>query len=82
MLNVKQAKEKMSEKLPDLTVVDGILYGRVFLFRTTSKDPVEGDFDPFFSVDVQTGEVRDFSVLTDGNIVEITDLFSKSRIEM
>ena len=36
--------------------------------------------DPFYSVNINTGEFRDFSILTDGDIGEITNLFnSKSH---
>lgn len=36
--------------------------------------------DPFYSVDIQTGEFRDFSIITDGDISEINNLFLNDPI--
>lgn len=52
-----------------------IAYRGVYLFQVFGQDPLEGDQDPFFSVNIQTGEIRDFSVLTDGDPKEIENAF-------
>lgn len=40
-------------------------YGNLFIFQINGPDPLEGDLDPFFSVDKTTGKFSDFS-LADG----------------
>lgn len=52
-----------------------IAYRGVYLFQVFGQDLLEGDQDPFFSVNIQTGEIRDFSVLTDGDPKEIENAF-------
>lgn len=74
MLNDSQALAKIKEALPKVPIKAWTRYKDVYLFRVEFPSAAEKDWDPFFSVDVNTGEVRDFSVLTDGNISEIAKL--------
>ena len=46
---------------PTSTIRAGIEEGDKFLFIAHRINPLEGEFDPFFSVDKETKEVRDFS---------------------
>jgi len=78
MLTDIQAKAAVEQALPGAKVEDWISYREVFLFRVQFPSASEANYDPFFYVDKLTGEVRDFSVLTDGNISEIAALFAKS----
>lgn len=81
MLDEAQAKTALAKALPTARVEDSIKYRNVYLFRVHLPSPGEEDYDPFFSVDEQTGEVRDFSVITDGDISEIAELFARNRSE-
>lgn len=74
-LSVVSAEKKLLASVPSIKVQEFIRYRDVYLFRIEFEDEEEKNYDPFFSVDVNTGEVRDFSVITDGDISEITDLF-------
>jgi hypothetical protein len=65
MLNRLQAQVALEEFYPQATVKAWTEYKGLFLFRVEHPDPLEKDWDPFFSVDPVTEEVRDFSVLTD-----------------
>ena len=76
MFNAKQATDIMKKNLPDRTVKKRVIYNGLYLFQAFSNDPDEGDYDPFFSVDMTTGKFSDFSILTDGDITEINRLFS------
>jgi hypothetical protein len=75
MLNILAAERALLNTVPLIRLQDAVRYKDVYLFRVEFASEEEKDYDPFFSVDVNTGEVRDFSVLTDGDLSEITDLF-------
>lgn len=75
MLSEQEATALVVKAFPNSRVEPPIDYRGVYLFQVFSDDPLEGDQDPFFSVEQSTGELRDFSVLTDGDIHEITERF-------
>jgi hypothetical protein len=81
MLTSEQATKAIRQVFPDsdLDVTGPVDYQSVYLFRVIdTSDPIEGAWDPFFSVDKKTGEVRDFSIITDGNQGEIIQLFQEA----
>jgi len=41
-------------------------YGNLFIFQINGPDPLEGDLDPFYSVDKITGKFSDFSIIEGG----------------
>jgi hypothetical protein len=75
MLSELEASGIIKAVFPNSRIEKPIVYRGVFLFQVFGDDPLEGDQDPFFSVNIQTGEIRDFSVITDGNPKEIEDKF-------
>lgn len=75
MLSESAATEIVKDAFPDRYVETSIEYGGVYLFLAPGTDPLEGDQDPFFSVDKTTGELRDFSIITDGDPHEISKKF-------
>jgi hypothetical protein len=74
MLSKEQAQSSVEETFPGVKVKAWTTYRKLFLFRVEHASELEKDWDPFFSVDPVTGETRDFSVITDGNIQEIAEL--------
>jgi hypothetical protein len=80
MLTSEQATQVIRKVFPDsdLDVAGPVDYQSVYLFRVIdTSDPLEGAWDPFFSVDKKTGEVRDFSIITDGDQGRIIELFEE-----
>lgn len=75
MLTKESALVIIKKIFPNADIKPPVIYKDFYLFQVFTDDPEEGDQDPFFSVNQETGEVRDFSVITDGNIYEITKLF-------
>jgi hypothetical protein len=75
MLSVSEATKRIKKVFPDAKIGANIDYRGLYIFQVFLDLPEEAGFDPFFSVNKQTGEVRDFSVITDGNISEINKLF-------
>ena len=80
MLNVEDATNILNRNLPNRIVKAVISYNGLFVFRAEDdNDPLEGNQDPFFSVDQTTGELKEFSVLTDGNFADISKLFIEAN---
>lgn len=79
MLSVKQAVNTVKKNLPGGNVDSMIVYNGLYVFKVFDNDELEGQMDPFYSVNMETGEFRDFSILTDGNITEIVKLFNESK---
>lgn len=79
MHDLTAAEKIVRDNLPDGTIQKWVEYRGLYLFQVFNADPIEGTLDPFFSVNQQTGEFRDFSIITDGNIDEISALFSSSQ---
>lgn len=79
MLTDVEAKAALQKELPDIEIVAQARYQGVYLFRVVYPSVDEADYDPFFSVDVQTGIVSDFSVMEDGDISEIAAAFEQPQ---
>lgn len=57
-------------------ILGPIEYNGLYIVQAIdTSDVEEGDSDPFFSINPETSEVRDFSIFTDGNIGEVLKLF-------
>ena len=74
MLRIDEAKDIVAKVRHDGTVALGIDYNDVYLFQINTDDE-ESIFDPFVSVDKETGEINDYCPWIDGNPVEIQDAF-------
>ena len=74
MLSKSQAQAELEAFYPDATIKSWTTYLDFYLFRVEHPNELEKDWDPFFSVDNVTGEVRDFSVLTDIKPSEFAEL--------
>lgn len=82
MLSIRQATDIVRRVYPQAIIEGPIRYQGLFIFQVFDGEPLEVLSDPFFSVDQETGELRDFSVLTDGDINEITRLFLINQREV
>lgn len=74
MISEQQARTAVESAYPGVKAVASATYKNLYLVRVEQADPDELDYDPFFSVNQNTGEVQEFSVLTDGDIDEIASL--------
>lgn len=79
MLNLKDAEVLIKKAIPGGKIQASVVYRNLYLFQVFTLNPGEETMDPFYSVNRQTGEVRDFSVLTDGDLSEITILFLAAK---
>ncbi len=81
MLNQAQVEDLVAKLYREVKVVDSFRYEDIFLVRVEHPDPEEVNYDPFFSVDPNTGIVKEFSVITDGDHVDIARAFENRSQE-
>jgi hypothetical protein len=79
MLDITEATKIISKSIPNAKIQAVVEYGDLYLFQVFTDLPFEEELDPFFSVNKETGEFRDFSILTDGNVRDIEALFMDAK---
>lgn len=79
MLNITEAIKVVEKNLPGQVISKYVEYKDLFIFQIFIAQPLEEGLDPFFSVNRMTGEFRDFSILTDGDPMEIDRLFISAK---
>lgn len=65
LLNIKMAEEAVHKAYPGCTIRVGIEHKERYLFVVYFMDDPNSFFDPFYSANKETGEVRDFSMIND-----------------
>ena len=79
-VSLQNAIDIVKKNIPNGKIDASIRYRDLYLFKVFIDNGFEKEMDPFYSVNINTGEFRDFSILTDGNTGEIINLFnSKSH---
>jgi hypothetical protein len=66
MTEAEALKIAMKYMAPGSKFIKSATYGNLFIFQINGPDPLEGNLDPFFSVDKTTGEFSDFSIVEGG----------------
>ena len=80
MISVDEAKKIVQQNYPDGDIQPAsIVYKDLYVFQVFGPDPEEGQYDPFYSVNMNTKEFAEFSVLTDGDPTEVLLLFLKAQ---
>lgn len=80
MLDITEATRIVEKEIPDSPIQSHILYRDLYVFRVRHPHPGEEDLDPFYSVNTATGAFAEFSIITDGDIREVTTLFQKASL--
>lgn len=75
MLSIEDAKKIIEKNIPNCKLQCCVLYKNLYVFVVFTNDEIEGQMDPFYSVDVNTGKFEDFAFLD--HISEISDLLRK-----
>lgn len=81
MLSEQAATTAIKKAYPDSKISSPISYKGLYIFQVYGTDPDESIWDPFRSVNQQTGVVNEFSIITDGDPNVINDLFVKKQQE-
>lgn len=66
MTETQALKIAMGKMAPGSTFIKMVEHDNFFILHINGPDPLEGDLDPFYSVDKTTGEFRDFSIVDGG----------------
>lgn len=75
MLSKEQAISIVSKIFPSGEIQKVADYKGKYIFMIFTNDPYEGHFDPFYSVDKETGKFSDYSLFEDGDPNKIVKLF-------
>jgi len=79
MLSPQDATKIVRDNHPNGKIQTYVTYKNLYLFQVFNNRPFEEEFDPFFSVDMETGEFKEFSILTDGDTSKIISLFEEVK---
>lgn len=75
MITPKEAVDIVKKELPGWSIQKYVEYRDYYIFQVFSDRVGEEQYDPFFSVNKETGAFSDYSIITDGDISELSDLF-------
>lgn len=79
MLSEQEALDRFKREMPFRNPQKIIVYRSLYLILAPQNDDdLEGSYDPYFSVDMNTGAIRDYSIYQDGNAREIDESFVKA----
>ena len=77
MLNLNDAKKIALRNMPNGKIQKSVEYKEFFIFIIFTDDPLEGNYDPYYSVNRNTKEFRDFPIFKPEYFKEVMDLFEK-----
>lgn len=80
MLSLDEAKIIISRNIPEGKIQKYIEYKDLFVFQIFTDDPLEGIYDPFYSVNRKTSEFRGFSIMQPEVFTEVMNLFKKANV--
>jgi hypothetical protein len=80
MVDIQTAVKKVKDAFPNDTPLSAIEYNKHYVFKLKKSDPFEEDMDPFCSVDIDTGNVGEFSLMFDGDISEVLTRFQTQKV--
>jgi hypothetical protein len=79
MLTSAEATAVVKKNHPFGAIQSFIEYQDLYIFQVFNNRPGEEQFDPFFSVDKNTGKFAEFSIITDGDTEVIVNLFLEAQ---
>lgn len=79
MLSENEAFKIVEKNLPNSEILKVIQYHNLYIFQVIIDDPDEGGWDPYYSVNKDTKEFKDFSILIDGDMHILMDRFMKAE---
>ena len=79
MVSIIEAEKVIKRELPEGKVVDRAPYKNLFIFVVDVPSEGEEMMDPYYSVNKETGEFKEFSVTKDINPLELVGLFTEGE---
>lgn len=77
LITADEAKAGIEKAIPGAKVEACVPYKGGYLARAVLPSAEEANWDPFFIVNANTGEIQEFSVMTDGDPLEIAEAFEQ-----
>lgn len=81
MLDLEQAIARLTVMFQGATLGLHIQYRGLFIFQVFLPLEDEEGYDPFYSVNRETGEVLDYNIMEDGDLQTITELFMTAKAQ-
>lgn len=78
-IDINRATKIVNETFPEGRIQAVVEYKDLYLFQVFGDDLLEGELDPFYSINKKTGEFKEFSIITDGKTTEIVSLFEEAK---
>jgi len=79
MLSVSDAIKIVKLNLPNCAIKKYIIYKDMFVFLVYTNDKIEGEYDPFYSVNRTTSKFEGFALFAPGVFNEVMDLFDNAK---
>jgi len=78
VININSAIRIVKQNIPEGVIKSYVIYKNLYIFIVFTPDLYEGQMDPYYSVDINTGEFRDFPYLQPHIFAEVMALFEKA----
>lgn len=75
MVDILEATRIVGQNIPNGKIYKSVVHDNLFVFLVLTDDPEESGYDPFVSVNRETGEFSDFSPFTYANPREVLGKF-------
>lgn len=79
MVSIEEAKKIVNSNLQNTKIKKYVEYKDLFIFIVTNSDPLEEDFDPFYSVNKRTGYFQGCPIMLPEYFGPVMDLFSRTK---
>ena len=63
MISMVEAKQIVKQNIQGCSIKKAALYKNKYIFYAPTKDPNEGNMDPFYSVDIDDGTFSDYPII-------------------
>lgn len=78
MISEQEAIDIAKKAIPGSKVKKIIDYNDLYILYISTGDEFEDDYDPFYSVDKESGHFEDFSIIDDGDFSIINEKFQNA----
>ena len=79
MLSLNDAIKVIKFNIPDCTIKKVVVYKDMYVFLVFTSDKVEGMFDPFYSVNMNTSEFSGFAMMNPEVFDVVMGLFDTAK---
>ena len=78
-ISKEEAYDIVKKDVPFGKIQACVEYNGLYLFQVFDSRPGEEEMDPFYSVNKDTRELKEFSLFTDGDMTQVVSLFKQAK---